>query len=61
VASQNGVGVLPGEAFAIDRSLIPHAVRINLGAARSHDDLRRALDILRDILSGNRRVFEVAI
>lgn len=61
VASQNGVGILPGEAFAIDRTLIPHAVRINLGAARSREDLRRALETLRKILSGDRRVFEAVV
>jgi DNA-binding transcriptional MocR family regulator len=61
VASQNGVGILPGEAFAIDRTLIPHAVRINVGAARSREDLRRALETLRKILSGDRRVFEAVV
>jgi DNA-binding transcriptional MocR family regulator len=61
VASQNGVGILPGEAFAIDRTLIPHAVRINVGAARSREDLRRALETLSKILSGDRRVFEAVV
>ena len=37
---------------------IPHAVRINVGAARSREDLRRALGALREILSGDRRVFD---
>ena len=57
-AAQSGVGVLPGEAFAVGRDQIPHAVRINVGAARSREDLRRALEALRDILSGGRRVFD---
>jgi DNA-binding transcriptional MocR family regulator len=49
-AQRAGVGVLPGEAFAIGRDLVPHAVRINAGAARSREELRRALEILRDLL-----------
>lgn len=50
VAQQRGVGVLPGDAFAIGREPAPHAVRINVGAARSERDLRKALTILADIL-----------
>jgi DNA-binding transcriptional MocR family regulator len=56
-AQRAGVGVLPGEAFAIGRDLVPHAVRINAGAARSRGDLRRAVEILRDlIVDGHRHV-----
>lgn len=52
-AESAGVSVLPGEAFALDRDQAPpHAVRINLSAARSRDDLRRAAAILRTILEG---------
>ncbi|OBY26552.1 aminotransferase-like domain-containing protein [Leisingera sp. JC1] len=52
-AESAGVSVLPGEAFALDRDQAPpHAVRINLSAARSRDDLRRAVAILRGILEG---------
>ncbi|EHK54291.1 PLP-dependent aminotransferase family protein [Allomesorhizobium alhagi] len=60
-ASVNGVGVLSGEAFAVDRDSVPHAVRINVGAARSRDDLARALQGLRAILSGDRRLFDAMI
>jgi len=60
-ASQSGVGVLAGEAFAVGRDMIPHAVRINVGAARSREDLRHALDALRDILAGDRRLLDAMI
>lgn len=60
-AQQTGVGVLSGEAFAVGRDSVPHAVRINVGAARSRDDLRRALESLRSILSGDRRLFDTMI
>lgn len=60
-ANQNGVGVLAGDAFAIGRDAVPHAVRINVGAARSRDDLARALDALREILAGDRRLFGTMI
>lgn len=43
LAHRNGVGLLAGDAFAVGRDMIPHAVRINVGAARSHADLTRAL------------------
>lgn len=46
-----GVGVLPADAFAVGREVLTHAVRINLGAARSQSDFRRALDILVDLLN----------
>jgi hypothetical protein len=36
-------------------------VRINVGAARSRDDLARALESLRAILSGDRRLFDAMI
>ncbi len=48
---QRGVGVLPGDAFAIGREPVHHGVRINVGAARSRDDLRAALDIMADLLT----------
>lgn len=41
-----GVAVDPGTAFAVDRARAPHAVRVSLSAAASHDRLRRALQIL---------------
>lgn len=60
-ASQRGVGVLPGEAFAIGRDQVPHAVRINVGAARSRADLRSALETLRDILAGDQRLVDSVV
>jgi DNA-binding transcriptional MocR family regulator len=60
-ASQCGVGVLSGEAFAVGRDFVPHAVRINVGAARSREDLSRALESLREILVGDRRLFDTLI
>lgn len=47
---REGVGVLGGDAFAIGRESAPDAVRINVGAARSREDLRRALEILAGLL-----------
>jgi DNA-binding transcriptional MocR family regulator len=47
---QRGVGVLPGDAFAIGRDPVPHAVRINVAAARSREDLRRGLEILAELM-----------
>jgi DNA-binding transcriptional MocR family regulator len=56
-AQQQGVGVLSGEAFSIGRDFVPHAVRINAGAARSRADLRCALEVLRGLLvDGHLRV-----
>lgn len=60
-AAQRGVGVLPGEAFAIGRDQVPHAVRINVGAARSRADLSSALETLRDILAGDRRLVDSVV
>ncbi|MCX2721214.1 PLP-dependent aminotransferase family protein [Roseibium salinum] len=57
-AHRDGVGVLSGEAFAVTRECIPHAVRINLGAARTHEDLRSGLDKLCQILKSDRRRYE---
>ena len=47
---QRGVGVLAGDAFAIGREPAQHAVRINVAAARSERDLRKALEIVADLL-----------
>jgi DNA-binding transcriptional MocR family regulator len=47
---QRGVGVLPADAFAVGREPVPHAVRLNIGAARSRGDLTRALEILIDLM-----------
>jgi DNA-binding transcriptional MocR family regulator len=47
---QRGIGVLPADAFAIGREPVPHAVRINVAAARSQEDLRRGLEILAELM-----------
>ncbi|MBV9114297.1 MAG: PLP-dependent aminotransferase family protein [Hyphomicrobiales bacterium] len=48
---QRGVGVLPADAFAVGREVLTHAVRINVGAARSQADLRRALETLVELMN----------
>lgn len=50
ICQREGVRVLGGDAFAVGRHSAPHAVRINVGAARSRDDLRRALEILAELM-----------
>jgi DNA-binding transcriptional MocR family regulator len=50
VARQRGVGLLAAEAFAVGREPVPHAVRINVAAARSRSELRRALEIIADLM-----------
>ena len=51
---RRGVAVLAAEAFVVTRDVAPpHAVRINVSAARSLDDLRKALGIVTDTLSGD--------
>lgn len=49
-ARDRGVAVLPGEAFATGRAPARQGVRVNLGAARSRDQLRQALTRLRAVL-----------
>ena len=61
LAHRNGVGLLAGDAFAVGRDMIPHAVRINVGAARSHADLTRALTILADLLANGHRHVDTSI
>jgi DNA-binding transcriptional MocR family regulator len=48
---RKGVVVLPGNAFAVGREPTQHGVRINVGAARSRDDLQKALSIMADLLN----------
>lgn len=50
-ARNHSVAVVPSEAYAVGRSDIPHAVRINLGAARSRAELEQGLNTLKDVLS----------
>lgn len=47
---RRGVGLAPGDAFAIGRSQVPHAVRIGLSAARDRAQLEHALGIVADVL-----------
>jgi DNA-binding transcriptional MocR family regulator len=49
-ARLQNVAITPAEPFAIDRSAIPHAVRISVGAARGPDQLHQGLAIVRDLL-----------
>ncbi len=45
-----GVMVMPASAFASDRAATEHAVRINLGCARSREELAMALGIVAETL-----------
>lgn len=54
VAEQRGVCVLTGEAFSFSQSPV-HAVRININAARSVEDLRNALSILHELITTGSR------
>ncbi|MGA8262489.1 MAG: PLP-dependent aminotransferase family protein [Arenicellales bacterium] len=47
---RHGVRVLAAEAFTLGRKPAPHAVRVNVSAARSQADLKKALCSLRDLL-----------
>ena len=48
--AQRGVAIDPATAFAVDRARAPHAVRVSLSAAASHDRLRRGLLVLAETL-----------
>ena len=50
-AQERGVAVLPGEAFVIGREPAPHAVRVNIGAARSRAVLAKAVQALGELLA----------
>ena len=49
-ALRRGVRVAEGGAFAVGRGAHRHGIRVSLNAARSRDELRRALDVVRDCL-----------
>ena len=55
VARQRGVAVLAADAFAIGQHAVPHAVRINVAAARSRGDLKRGLELLADVMRSAER------
>jgi DNA-binding transcriptional MocR family regulator len=57
VARKHGVGVLSADAFAIGQHAVPHAVRINVAAARSRSELKRGLESLAEVMrSADRHV-----
>lgn len=50
-AAQNGIGLLPGAAFAVSRDKpAPDAARINIAAIRSRAQLERAAQVLRRLM-----------
>lgn len=49
-ARARGVRVTPADAFVVDRSQAPHAVRLCVGAARSRATLARGLDVVAELL-----------
>jgi DNA-binding transcriptional MocR family regulator len=51
----HGVRVIESEVFAVGRGEIPHAVRINVSAARSREQLATGLRIIVDTLRRNAR------
>jgi DNA-binding transcriptional MocR family regulator len=55
VARERGVVVLSADAFALGQHTVPHAVRINVAAARSRSDLRRGLESLVDVMRSAER------
>lgn len=61
ICLRSGVRVLGGDAFTVGRHAAPDAVRINIGAARSREDLRRALEVLAGLMgSGHLQLNDVA-
>lgn len=50
VCQYHGVRVLASEAFTLGQAAAPHAVRINVAAARSQQDLEKALVIVQNLL-----------
>ena len=51
----HGVKVIESEVFAVGRGEIPHAVRINVSAARSREQLAAGLRIIVDVLQRTAR------
>jgi DNA-binding transcriptional MocR family regulator len=61
VCLRHGVRVLGSDAFAVGRNGTRDAVRINVAAARSRDDLCRALEIIAELIgSGHLHLNDVA-
>lgn len=51
----HGVAVMPAAAFACDRQPVEHAVRVNIGCARSRGELTTALQIIASTLADRPR------
>lgn len=61
ICLRSGVRVLGSDAFTVNRHGTRDAVRINVGAARSRDDLRRALEIIAGLMgTGHLHLNDVA-
>jgi DNA-binding transcriptional MocR family regulator len=56
----HGVRVIESEVFAVGRGEIPHAVRINVSAARSREQLATGLRIIVDTLQRNARALSAS-
>lgn len=50
-ARQSGVAVIGPEPFMVDRTPVPHCIRISIGAAQDRAQLEAGLRLLRDILA----------
>lgn len=50
-ARQSGVAVIGPEPFMVDRTPMPHCIRISVGAAQDRAQLEAGLRLLRDILA----------
>ena len=50
-ALAEGVSLPPSELFVPGRAETPHAIRVALGATKDHDELERALTLLRRLLT----------
>lgn len=47
-----GVLVSPADKFAVDRSAVPHAIRISFGLLRDNEKLQRGVEIIADCFGG---------
>jgi len=60
-AQRRGVALTPAEIFAINRGAARNAVRISISTAVDHATLKRALEIIRDMLDASPRHDSTAI
>ncbi len=49
-AYRKGVAIVPAHAFAVNQKQAANAVRVGLGGATNHQDLRKGLRVIRDLL-----------